>query len=134
MSAEAQAQWDRAVRALRTAALLAEADPDSSASRAYYAAFHAVSAMFAVKGRTFAKHSAIQAAVYRELVHTGLWEPALGKDYSFLAELRFIGDYGGARRVGTDEARDAVLRARRILDAVRGGEPGVFTEIPDSAK
>ena len=132
MNAEAQAQWDRAVRSLRTAALLVEGDPDSAASRAYYAAFHAVSALFALKGRTFTKHSAVQAAVYRELVHAGLWETALAKDYSFLVELRFTGDYGGTRRVGSDEARDAVVRARRILDAVRSGAPSVFIETPDS--
>jgi uncharacterized protein (UPF0332 family) len=134
MSAEAQAQWDRAVRSLRAAALLVDGDPDSAASRAYYAAFHAASALFALKGRTFTKHSAVQAAVYRELVHAGVWETALGKDYSFLVELRFTGDYGGTRRVGSDEARDAVRRARRILDAVRTGAPDIFAEMPDSGK
>jgi uncharacterized protein (UPF0332 family) len=126
--------WDRAVRSLRTAALLVEDDPDSAASRAYYAAFHAVSALFAVKGRSFTKHSAVQAAVYRELVHAGLWKVAQGKDYSFLVELRFTGDYGGAKRVGTDEAREAVRSARRILVAVRDAAPNVFVETPESAK
>ena len=120
------------VRALRAAELLVEPGPDSAASRAYYAAFHAVSALFAMTGQTFTKHSALEAAVHRDLVHAGRWSTALGRDYTFLAELRVTGDYGGAKRVGRDEARDAVLRARRILDAVRGGAPGVFTETPDT--
>jgi uncharacterized protein (UPF0332 family) len=97
MSAEAQAQWDRAVRSLRAAELLVETDPDSAASRAYYAAFHAASALFAMTGRTFTKHSALEAAVHRDLVRAGQWGAALGQDYTFLRELRLTGDYGGAK-------------------------------------
>ncbi len=134
MNADAQTQWARAVRTLQTAELLVEADPDSAASRAYYAAFHAVSALFALTGQEYTKHSALEAAVHRDLVHAGLWNTALGQDYTFLAELRITGDYGGAKRVAAREAREAVLCARRILDAVRGGTAGVFTELPGGDK
>jgi len=40
----ATVEWDRAHRALASAGQLAETDPDSAASRAYYAAFHALTA------------------------------------------------------------------------------------------
>ena len=43
MNQEAHALWLRAGRSYNSAAKLAEEDPDSAASRAYYAAFHAVS-------------------------------------------------------------------------------------------
>ncbi len=53
----AAVEWDRAGRALESARQLVDTDPDSAASRAYYAAFHALTAMFALHGQTFTKHS-----------------------------------------------------------------------------
>ena len=43
-------------RALQTAAMLVTTDPESAVSRAYYAAFHAVTALFALRGQSFIKH------------------------------------------------------------------------------
>jgi uncharacterized protein (UPF0332 family) len=48
MNQEALALWLRAVRSYKSAAKLADEDPDAAASRTYYAAFHAVSALFAL--------------------------------------------------------------------------------------
>ena len=65
-------QWDRAVDAIRDAdLLLANGGFDGAASRAYYAAFHAVTALFSLEGRIFTKHSAVEAAVHRDLVKAG---------------------------------------------------------------
>ena len=46
MNQEAADLWERAGRALKTAEDCSEEDPDASVSRSYYAAFHAVSALF----------------------------------------------------------------------------------------
>lgn len=68
----ARTEWDRAREAFRSAQLLvAHNGFDSAVSRAYYAAFHAVTALFALEGRTFTKHSALEAAVHRDLVKGG---------------------------------------------------------------
>lgn len=65
-------EWDRALEAFRSARLLvAHGGFDSAASRSYYAAFHAVTALFAVEDRAFTKHSALEAAVHRDLVKAG---------------------------------------------------------------
>ena len=42
--------WAKAIGALKAARLVVEVDADSSASRAYYAAFHAITALFASEG------------------------------------------------------------------------------------
>ena len=47
----AAAEWQRARRTLASGSELWETDPDSAASRAYYAAFHAVTALFALRGQ-----------------------------------------------------------------------------------
>ncbi len=88
MSPESLELWNRAVRSHKTAALLAQEDPDAAVSRAYYAAFYAVSALFAAQGRTFTRHAGVEAAVHRELVRAGKWSLELGEAFSSLASLR----------------------------------------------
>lgn len=61
----AQNLWDRARNALEAAQALLAVSPDDVASRGYYAAFNAVSALFALQGRTFTKHTAVRAAIRR---------------------------------------------------------------------
>lgn len=64
--------WERAQRSLATARMdLSAGDSDAAASRAYYAAFYAVSALFALEGKSYRKHSALDSAVHKELVHSG---------------------------------------------------------------
>ena len=119
----AAVEWHRARTTLASAQKLAETDANSAASRAYYAAFHAVTALFALRGRSFSKHSAVRAAVHRELVRGGTWPPELGKAYDALMELRATGDYGGLQQVAPDGAMDAVAMARHVLEAVRQACP-----------
>lgn len=97
--------------------MLVEED-SAAASRAYYAAFYAVSALLAQEGRFFSKHRAVEAAVHRDLVRKGHWSPTLGKAYSSLRRLRSIGDYGAVEHVSAQEAADAVGKAELILEAV----------------
>ena len=78
MNQEALDLWTRACRSHQTSSLLSRVDPDGAASRAYYAAFYAVSALFALQGKTFTRHAALEAAVHRDLVKTGIWPDDLG--------------------------------------------------------
>jgi uncharacterized protein (UPF0332 family) len=119
--------WARASASLAGAEALIAVDPDGAASRAYYAAFHAVSALFILRGRSFTSHKAIEAAVHRDLVLAGEWAKERGADYSFLGRLRRTGDYGGHAHVSTDDARSATEAAKRILGATRAiGPPGAL--------
>jgi uncharacterized protein (UPF0332 family) len=56
--------WIRALDAFHVAKTIVSISPDSSASRAYYAAFYAVSAHFAILGKSYTKHSAVETAVH----------------------------------------------------------------------
>ena len=127
----ARTEWDRATDALREAhLLLANGGFDGAASRAYCAAFHAVTAFFALEGRIFTKHSGLEAAVHRDLVKAGRWSSDLGRDFSFCVELRGVGDYGTDVRVDAKQAADAIASARRILIAVRDALPVNVPPVP----
>jgi len=131
MSQLAMDHWKRARDALLSANALMEVSLDGVASRAYYAVFHAVSALFALEGCEFAKHTAIRAAVHRELVKSGRWPAALGEAYSYLLRLREAGDYGGVQHVTREEAQEATDAARQILQAVSQAHPELGEDEPE---
>jgi len=109
MSQDAADLWSRAVRTLASATKLTDDDPDSAASRAYYSAFYAVSALFALQGRMFTKHRAVEAAGHRDLVNQKLWSADLGEAFSELVRLRRTGDYGGRIHVSSNDAHPDVF-------------------------
>ncbi|MEW5946763.1 MAG: HEPN domain-containing protein [bacterium] len=122
---EAKDHWGRALQTFHTAERITD-DNDSAANRCYYAAFHAVSALFALDGKTYKTHAGIKSAVHRDLVNTGLWPAELGAGYSFLLKARLKDDYGGGMHVKHDEAERALETARHILQIVHKAKPGVF--------
>ncbi|MHB8836823.1 MAG: HEPN domain-containing protein [Candidatus Methylomirabilia bacterium] len=115
MSEDAPQGVSRARRALETARSLIATDPEATASRAYYAAFHAVSEIFRREGHTYARHSAVQAAVHRDLVRKGYCSVELGKDYTYLLETRTTGDYDNTVWLTSKDAAETVAAAERIV-------------------
>jgi len=47
----------------------------------------------------------------------------VGAAFSWLANLRYTGDYGGEAHVQISEAREAVEKAAMVLQSVRGSIP-----------
>jgi len=123
---EALELWDRALDALCASEAVLQVSADAAASRAYYAAFYAVSALFAVDGMTYRRHSAAEAAVHRDLVKPGRWSTDLGASYTRLFQLRQTGDYGGGQHVTTEDARQGLAAAREIGAAVGTCHPYRF--------
>ena len=128
MTREIEDYWQRALQALRTAEALIESDPDASASRAYYAAFYAASALLAFQQQTFSKHTALERAIHRDLVKSGAWSVEAGAAFSWLANLRYTGDYGGQDHVSADESKTALDKARLVLAAARAAAPEPLPE------
>jgi uncharacterized protein (UPF0332 family) len=113
----ADSQLQRARRIIQTESMLVATDPESAASRAYYAAFHALTALFALRGQSFKKHAALRAALHKDLIKSGEWPMERGKDYDLLTELRENSDYAEVARVTEQDARRAVEAAQRIIAA-----------------
>ena len=112
-------QWTKASRLLAAAKAIVETDPDSPASRAYYAAFHGVTAVLAARGVGFTKHTAVRAALHRDLIQSGALSADLGRDYDFLLDLRETADYGGVAEASLASATKAIEKARAILAALQ---------------
>ena len=118
MTKAAADYWERAKEALLAAKRLLAISPDAAASRAYYAAFFAVSAWFVLQDKIHCKHTAVEAAVHRDLVKAGVMSADFGNDYSKLVRLRVVGDYGVSEHVSPEEAAEALECAAGILKAI----------------
>ena len=119
-SEEIQANLDRAQESLMAAKELFENQHfDSCASRAYYAAFYTATALLLRNEYRFRKHSGVVAAVHERFVKTGKLDKKIGKDLSWLFELRSTADYGAIYHVGKDEAREAIKIAESILQTLK---------------
>jgi uncharacterized protein (UPF0332 family) len=123
--------WRKALAAYKSARRELNDNPDLAVSQAYYAAFYAVSARFALQDKSFSKHTALEAAVHRDLVKTGLWPVELGRHYSELLEQRWGSDYDFDQESSAKQAAEAIAKARLILRAVQQMHSDVFTD-PES--
>ncbi len=117
---EITANLERADDSLQVARdLLEKSHYDVAASRAYYAAFYAASALLLGKDIDPNKHSGVISAIHREFVKTGKLEVAQGKNLNWLFELRGVGDYGVIVHVTEGEAIRAVKVAEDFIGAVK---------------
>jgi len=92
---------------------------DVSASRAYYAAFYAASALLLNEGLDTSKHSGVIALVHQHFVKNGKLNREQGRNLNWLFELRNVGDYGVSLHVTQDDASRAVNIAKDFFEAVQ---------------
>jgi uncharacterized protein (UPF0332 family) len=117
---EITANLERAEQSLRAAQeLLMNGHYDFAASRAYYAAFYAATAVLLREGLAFGKHSGVIASIHQRFVKTGKLDKEQGKALNWLFELRSVGDYGGLARVSQLEAEQAIQAANTFLGATK---------------
>ncbi len=90
---------------------------DIAASRAYYAAFYAASALLLDSGTDTNKHGGVIALIHQLFVKTGRLNKEHGKSLNWLFELRGIGDYGMTEHVSAGEAYKAIKVAQDFLTA-----------------
>lgn len=117
---EITANLERAEQSIQAARQLASGGYyDFAASRAYYAAFYAATAVLLNEGLELSKHSAVIASIHQRFVKTGKLDKEQGKALNWLFELRGIGDYGGTAHVSHQEVDQAIQAAEGFLTAIK---------------
>jgi len=115
---EIAANLERAEQSIQAAQhLISSGYNDFAASRAYYAAFYAATAVLLHEGLELSKHSAVIASIHQRFVKTGKLDKEQGKALNWLFELRGVGDYGGAAHVSRQDAEQAIEAAEKFLKA-----------------
>lgn len=117
---EIAANLERAEQSIRAAQQLASGGYyDFAASRAYYAAFYAATAVLLSEGLELSKHSGVIASIHQRFVKTGKLDKEQGKTLNWLFELRGVGDYGVTAHVSRQETEQAVQAAEVFLEAMK---------------
>ena len=98
--------------------LLAADAPGDAASRAYYAAFHAVSAALLARGQAYSSHAQVLGAFNKDFVHAGVFPREFTAILTRLFEDRQTGDYDPTTRLGLGDAKRDVEDAQRVVDAI----------------
>jgi uncharacterized protein (UPF0332 family) len=116
---EIAANLERAEASIQAAKDLAEGGYyDFAASRAYYAAFYAATAVLLCEELEFSKHSGVISFIHREFIRTGKLDKRYGKNLNWLFELRGVGDYGATVHVSRQDAERAIKAAEEFLSAI----------------
>ena len=117
-SGEIAANLQRAEASIQAAKELATRSYyDFVASRAYYAAFYAATALLLSEELEFGKHSGVIASIHQRFVKMGKLDTKCGRDLNWLFELRSVGDYGATIHVSQQDADKAVEVAEDFLKA-----------------
>lgn len=116
---EIAANLERAAQSIKAARDLAiKGYYDFAASRAYYGAFYAATAVLLSEGIELSKHSGVIASIHQRFVKTGKLSKEHGKDLNWLFEMRSVGDYGGIAHVSRQQANHAIEAAASFVDAI----------------
>jgi hypothetical protein len=115
------AYWlTRGEEAVAAAALAAENGLLGSAvNRVYYAVFYGACALLAKDGKEYGKHTAVRAAVNRDLVKSGKLAVEFGELFNTLFNERNQGDYGYFKDFSKDEISAWINSARKFLAVAR---------------
>ena len=117
---EIKANLERAQQAVDAASELAASGyTDFAASRAYYAAFYAATALLLSEELSFGKHSAVLSFIHKKFVRTGKLRKEHGKNLNWLFELRGVGDYGVTLHVSQQDANRTIQVASEFLKAIQ---------------
>lgn len=112
-------ELERAKGSLRAAELLADAGERADAvSRAYYAIFHAASALVSSIGRSARTHDGLRALVSEHFIRPGVLAVEHGRAMSRVAGDRNDADYNVAAVFTDADVREDISRAMAFLDAV----------------
>jgi hypothetical protein len=117
----ARIELEKADAALREAQALAGLGMwDGAVSRAYYAAFHAASALLVAEGHQARTHAGTHDLLFSFFVRTGILSRHVSKDLAALQRYREQADYSASIRFDQSTGAEEVERAARVLGAIRG--------------
>lgn len=92
---------------------------DDAVSRAYYSAFHAITAILFWKGFTFSTHGQTIGAFNREFIKNGIFPKEFSLMIQDLYENRQIGDYDPDQYLDKELAEINLLNAEKILKTIK---------------
>jgi uncharacterized protein (UPF0332 family) len=105
---------------IRSAQVLADdGDPDSAASRLYYAMFYVAEALLAALGVSFSSHSAVLSAYGQQFAKTRVLDPRFHRVLLAAFSQRQLGDYAVSSGLTDDDIQSLMADAVDFVAAAR---------------
>ena len=120
MTDDVPALREKAARFLNSARLLAQTDPESSVSRAYYAMFTLARALLVQGGEDPKTHRGVHVLFSDLYVRGGTVPEALGADFRLAWRHREEADYAGTPGLTPEDAARTLERAERFAAHLGG--------------
>ncbi len=92
---------------------------DDAVSRAYYSAFHSISALLFLKELEFSSHSQTLGSFNKEFIKTEVFPRKFGKWIYKLFEFRETGDYAIISNITRKDAIESIEHAEEILKTIQ---------------
>lgn len=89
---------------------------DDSTSRAYYAVFHAITAVLLTKNLTYSSHAQTIGAFNKEFVHLGNFPSDFTQIIQRMFSDRQMGDYGLDAEIDEEDAEENLKDAEAIIN------------------
>ncbi len=104
---------------LKSAKILIEAEEYRAANnRAYYAIFHAISALHALDGKAYKRHKDALGSFNREYVKTEIFPREIGRKISRAEEIRHASDYDDFYIATREKSQEQVETAEELIKIV----------------
>lgn len=111
---------DTAIDDLKTAHYLVEGNNFRSANnRAYYAIFHAITAVQALDGKTYKKHKDAIGNFNKDYIHTGIFPKEYGRKISEAEDIRHESDYDDFYIASKEETMDLISIAEELTTLIK---------------
>lgn len=113
-------RFETSLEALSDAKLMYENERyKNTLNRAYYAIFHAIRAVNALRGFDSSKHSGVIAYFNQNYVKEGIFSKELSKIIRMASENREKADYLDFFIASKEEAERQIVRAEKFIDVIK---------------
>lgn len=98
--------------------LLKEGEYRGANNRAYYAIYHAISAVHALEGKSYKRHKDTLANFNKDYVRTGVIPRTFGRRIARAEEIRHASDYDDFYIATKEKSEEQVITAKELIEQV----------------
>jgi uncharacterized protein (UPF0332 family) len=98
--------------------LLKEGEYRGANNRAYYAVYHAISAVHALDGKSYKRHKDTLANFNKDYVKTEIFPKIFGRRIARAEEIRHASDYDDFYIATKEKAEEQILTAKELIEQI----------------
>ena len=98
--------------------LMKEGEYRGANNRAYYAIYHAISAVHALDGKSYKRHKDTLGNFNKDYVRTGIFPKTFGRRIAQAEEIRHASDYDDFYIATKEKAEEQIETAKELIDLI----------------